>query len=264
MALFMVGNHLTPEQVLSDDTTVDFPESVVSLMRGELGFPPEGFPAALQKKILKGKPPLVGRPGASLPAVDLEKVRDDAQKALGEKLSDADLASHLMYPKVFRDFVEHRKNYGELSAVPTPAFFYGLREREEISVDIERGKTLVIRLQGSSDVEEEGIRKLFYELNGQPRMLRIPLAGASGAKAARTKADEGNSTHIGAPMPGMVVRVAAQKGARVAKGEPLVAIEAMKMETIVAAPREGVIKDILVMTGVTVAAKDLLVVFEAT
>ncbi|PTU31693.1 pyruvate carboxylase [Stenotrophobium rhamnosiphilum] len=262
MALFMVGNNLTPEQVLSPETSVDFPESVVSLMRGELGFPPEGFPAQLQQKILKGKPPLVGRPGASLPPVDLEKTRNDAQKALGEKLSDTDLASHLMYPKVFRDFVEHRKTYGELSALPTPAFFYGLREREEISVDIERGKTLVIRLQGSSDVEEEGIAKLFYELNGQPRMVRIPLAGAAGAKAARAKADEGNPAHIGAPMPGMVVRIAAQKGSRVAKGEPLVAIEAMKMETIVAAPREGIIKDILVVAGVTIAAKDLLVIIE--
>ena len=262
MALFMVGNDLTPEQVADPATPVDFPESVVSLMRGELGFPPEGFPAALQDKVLKGKPPLRGRPGASLPAVDLEGAREDAQKTLGEPLSDTDLASHLMYPKVFRDFVEHRKNYGELGALPTTTFFYGLREREEISVDIERGKTLVIRLQGSSDVEEEGIRKLFYELNGQPRMLRIPLAGAAGAKSAHAKADEGNSSHVGAPMPGMVVRVAAQKGSRVAKGEPLVAIEAMKMETIVAAPHEGIIKDILVHTGLTVAAKDLLVVIE--
>jgi pyruvate carboxylase len=262
MALFMVGNNLTPAQVLDPNTSVDFPESVVSLMRGELGFPPEGFPPALQQKILKGKPPLVGRPGASLPPVDLEATRSEAEKALGEKLSDTDLASQLMYPKVFRDFVEHRKAFGDISNLPTPAFFYGLREREEISVDLEAGKTLVIRLQGSAEVEEEGIAKLFYELNGQPRMVRVPVAGATGAKAEHAKADESNPAHIGAPMPGMVVRVAVQKGSRVAKGEPLLALEAMKMEAIVAAPREGIVKDILVLAGVSVKAKDLLMVIE--
>ncbi|MGH8506854.1 MAG: biotin/lipoyl-containing protein, partial [Stenotrophobium sp.] len=263
LALFMVGNNLSAEQVQDPATAIDFPASVVSLMRGELGLPPEGFPQALQEKVLKGQKPLQDRPGASLPPVDLEKTRSETEQALGEKLSDTDLASHLMYPKVFRDFVEHRKAYGDVSALPTTAFFYGLREREEISVDIERGKTLVIRLQGSSEVKEEGIAKLFYELNGQPRMVRIPLADTSGAKAGRPKADAGNAAHIGAPMPGMVVRIAVQKGNHVVKGEPLLALEAMKMETVIAAPRAGVIKEILVHAGLTVSARDLLLVIEA-
>ncbi|MGH8460302.1 MAG: pyruvate carboxylase [Stenotrophobium sp.] len=262
LALFMVGNNLTAEQVQDPSTAIDFPESVVSLMRGELGFPPDGFPEALQKKVLKGKAPLVGRPGATLPPVDIEKTRREAEQALDEKLSDTALASHLMYPKVFRDFVEHRKTYGDVSTLPTSTFFYGLREREEISVDIERGKTLVIRLQGSSDVPEEGVAKLFYELNGQPRMVRIPLADASAAAAGRLKAEAGNAAHIGAPMPGMIVRISVQKGSHVVKGEPLLALEAMKMETVIAAPRSGIVKDILAHAGLTVSAGDLLLVFE--
>ena len=263
LALFMVANELTAEQIADPETAIDFPESVVSLMRGELGFPPDGFPAALQRKVLKGKPPLTGRPGASLTPVDLAAVKAETEKALGIELSDADLASHLMYPKVFREFIEHRKAYGDVTALPTPAFFYGLREREEISVDIDTGKTLVIRLQGSSEVEEEGICKLFFELNGQPRMVRMPRAGSGKAKVERAKADDNDASQIGAPMPGMVVRVAVSKGSRVVKGEPLLALEAMKMETVVAAPREGVVKDILVLAGTTVNAKDLLIVLEA-
>jgi pyruvate carboxylase len=262
LALFMVSNNLTAEQVQDPKTPIDFPASVVSLMRGELGLPPEGFPQTLQDKVLKGQKPLQDRPGASLPPVDLEKTRRETEQALDEKLSETDLASHLMYPKVFRDFVEHRKTYGDVSALPTTAFFYGLREREEISVDIERGKTLVIRLQGSSEVKEEGIAKLFYEINGQPRMVRIPLADTSGAKAGRPKADAGNAAHIGAPMPGMVVRIAVQKGSHVVKGEPLLALEAMKMETVIAAPRAGVVKEIMVHAGLTVSARDLLLVIE--
>jgi len=261
MALFMVSNGLTPAQVADPQHAIDFPESVISLFRGELGYPPDGFPVALQQKILKGQPALVGRPGESIPDVDLAQARSDAEKALGFELSDADLASYLMYPKVYKDFAEHRKLYGDVSTLPTPVFFYGLQEREEISVDIDQGKTLVIRLQGSTELHDEGASKLFFELNGQPRAIRIEHSGGS-SKVEHPKASEGDPKQVGAPMPGMVVRIAVQQGQSVAKGEPLLALEAMKMETVIAAPADGRIKTIHVKSGAVVAARDLLITLE--
>jgi pyruvate carboxylase len=233
-------------------------------MRGELGFPADGFPPELQAKVLKGKPPLVGRPGESIEPVDLAAAKAEAEKALGIELSEQNLASYLMYPKVFKEFSEHQKLYGDVSTLPSPVFFYGLPEQqEEISVDIEPGKTLVIRLQSRTDVEDEGVSKLFFELNGQSRMIRVPHAGAAKSASARARAEDGNANQIGAPMPGMVVRVAVQKGQTVAKGEPLMALEAMKMETVIAAPREAVVKHIHAGPGVTVNTKDLLIEFES-
>jgi len=263
MALYMVANDLSPEDVQNPDKAIDFPESVVSLMKGELGFPADGFPKALQDKVLKGKPPLQGRPGESIPAVDLAAAKAEAEKALGQELSAADLAAYLMYPKVYKDYAEHQKLYGDVSALPTPVFFYGMQEQQdEISVDLEPGKTLVIRLQSRTDVEEEGVSKLFFELNGQSRVVRVPHLGAAKAATERPKAEDGNANQIGAPMPGMVVRVAVQKGQSVAKGELLLALEAMKMETVIAAPRDGVIRQIHASPGLTVGNKDLLVELE--
>jgi pyruvate carboxylase len=263
MALYMVSNELTAADVQDPDKAIDFPESVISLMKGELGFPADGFPAALQSKVLKGKPPLKGRPGESIPPVDLAAARAEAEKAVGLPLSDTDFASYLMYPKVYKEFAEHQKLYGDVSTLPTPVFFYGLPEQqEEISVDIEPGKTLVIRLQSRTDLEDEGVSKLFFELNGQSRMIRVPRAGAAKSIAERPKAEDGNANQIGAPMPGMVVRVAVQKGQSVAKGEPLMALEAMKMETVIAAPRDAVVKQIHAAPGITVNAKDLLIELE--
>jgi len=265
LALYMVANGLTPEDVQNPDKAIDFPESVISLMKGELGFPADGFPPALQSKVLKGKPPLVGRPGESIPPVDLAAAKAEAEKALGMALSDTDLASYLMYPKVFKEFAEHQKLYGDVSTLPTPVFFYGLPEQqEEISVDIEPGKTLVIRLQSRTDIEDEGVAKLFFELNGQSRTLRVPHAGAAKSASERAKAEDGNGNQIGAPMPGMVVRVAVQKGQSVSKGEPLMALEAMKMETVIAAPRDAVVKQIHAGPGITVNTKDLLIELEPT
>ena len=214
LALFMVSKDLTPDDISDPDTPIDFPQSVVQLFRGDLGFPADGWPQALQQKVLNGQSPLTDRPGATLPPVDLEAARAEAEEAVGYKLSDSDLSSYLLYPKVYSDFAKARTLYGDLAELPTPAFFYGLREHEEISVDIDKGKTLVIRLQGSTEIEEEGVVKLFFELNGQSRQIRVPKAGAT-ATAMRPKADDKDPNQIGAPMPGMVVRVAAAEGASV-------------------------------------------------
>ncbi|MBM3390999.1 MAG: pyruvate carboxylase [Betaproteobacteria bacterium] len=257
MALFMVANDLTPEQVKDPNREVAFPESVVSLMKGELGYPPDGFPVDLQKKVLRGEKPLPGRAGDFLPAVDLEAKRAEAEGLIHRKVSDTDLASYLMYPKVFRDYAAHRSHYGDVSVLPTPAFFYGLREREEIAIEIERGKTLIISQQGLTGPDEEGHVKVAFELNGQPRSARIAKAGLAVAKA-HPRAEEGNERHVGAPMPGTVVTVAVQAGQKVGKGDPLVSIEAMKMESMLAAERDGVVAAIHVRPGEAVNAKDLL------
>ena len=163
-----------------------------------------------------------------------------------------------MYPQVYADYVEHVKTYGDVSKLPTPAFFYGLPENEEISVDIDTGKTLVIRLQGRTDLADEGATKLFFELNGQARGTRVQHAGVAAANE-RKKAAEGDPLQVGAPMPGTVARLAVQVGQVVAKGETLLSLEAMKMETLVAAAQDGVVKAVLVHAGDIVRAGDLLI-----
>ncbi|HVT35817.1 MAG TPA: biotin/lipoyl-containing protein, partial [Nevskiaceae bacterium] len=260
MALYMVANDLTPEMVADPARDIAFPASVISLMRGELGFPPDGFPAALQKKILRGAAPLSGRAGALLPPVDLEAERKAAGDALGYVMDDGDLCSHLMYPKVYREYAAHRSRYGDMSKLPTPVFFYGLKEQQEASIDLEPGKTLVIRLQGRTENPDAGEDKLFFELNGQPRLIRVPRPGAAAKELA--KAAEGNPKQVGAPMPGMVVTVAVKPGQRVEKGDALLSIEAMKMETQLRAEHAGTVKRVLVNSGAVVAARDLLVEFE--
>ncbi|HJW26660.1 MAG TPA: pyruvate carboxylase [Rhodocyclaceae bacterium] len=261
MALYMVANDLTAAQVADPEREIAFPESVVSLFKGELGYPPEGFPAELRRKVLGGRPALPGRPGEHIPAVDLEAARQAAEKAIGHKLSDRDLASHLMYPKVFREFSEHRKRYGDVSGLETPVFLYGLREGEETAVTIDTGKTLVIRLQGTAEAPEEGAAKLFFELNGQQRLVRIAKAGAK-AKGGAPRAEDGNPNHVAAPMPGTVAAVAVKEGQRVAKGDPLFSIEAMKMETQLRAEFPALVRQVIAVRGAPVAAHDLLVVLE--
>ncbi|MES2932263.1 MAG: pyruvate carboxylase [Pseudomonadota bacterium] len=262
MALFMVANDLTPDDVSNPEKEIGFPESVISLFRGELGFPPDGFPKALEQKVLKGEQPLVGRLGASLPPVDFDAVRAVAEKAVGRAITEQELSSYLMYPKVFCDYAEHRRQFGDVSVLPTPVFFYGMQEGQDISLHIEQGKTLVVRLQGQTEVEDEGITKLFFELNGQPRLVKIDRAGAL-KLLTHPKADEGNALHLGAPMPGMVVTVAVKLGQKIAKGDPLVSLEAMKMETMIRAERDVVIKHLHVKPGAVVSAKDLLMEFGA-
>ncbi|WP_018151029.1 pyruvate carboxylase [Leeia oryzae] len=261
MAIFMVANEITPEDVQNPNRELVFPESVISLFKGELGFPQDGFPKDLQARILRGAKPLQGRPGETLPSVDLAQAKAELEKSIHRQVSDTDLASSLMYPKVFKDFALHQAHYGDVSKLPTQTFFYGLADQQEIAVDLEPGKTLQIRLQGQADLPEDGEVKLFFELNGQPRVIRVPKAGA-GKKAESRKAETGNAAHIGAPMPGMVVTVSVQPGQKVAQGDPLVSIEAMKMETAIRAEQGGTIKEVLAKPGQSVNAHDLLMVVE--
>ncbi|MFI4890272.1 MAG: pyruvate carboxylase [Steroidobacterales bacterium] len=261
MALTMVTSALTPEAVQDPDTEIAFPESVVQLFRGELGQPLGGFPPALQAKILAGSAPLDVRCGELLPDTDLPAARSAAERKTGRSVTDTELASYLMYPKVFTDYAADRAAFGDVSMLPTSVFFFGMQSGQEINIDLERGKTLIVRYVTTSDVHDDGTRTVFFELNGQPRPLRIVDRSQVAKRPAHPKAEAGNAAQVGAPMPGTVATVPVHAGQRVERGEALITLEAMKMEATVRADRDGTIREVLVKAGMQVDTKDLLVVF---
>ena len=264
MALMMVSQNLTRAQVEDPNVEVAFPDSVVDMMKGNLGQPPGGWPEAIQRKVLKGEKPLTDRPGAHMPPVDLEAVRAELEKKLdGRKADDEDLNGYLMYPKVFLDYMGRHRTYGPVRTLPTKTFFYGMEPGEEIAVEIDPGKTLEIRLQTVGETHEDGDVRVFFELNGQPRTIRVPNRKAQATTARRPKAETGNPAHVGAPMPGVVASVGAQAGKKVKAGDLLLTIEAMKMETGIHAERDGTVKAVHVQPGAQIDAKDLLVEYEA-
>jgi pyruvate carboxylase len=263
MALYMVTNDLSQADVLDPNKEIAFPESVVELFHGDLGQPYGGFPAELQKKVLKGRAPLTERPGKVLPAVDLEAKRAELERKLHRKAWDSELASYLMYPKVFLDYAEHRRSFGDVAVLPTPAFFYGPQVGDELSIDIERGKTLIVRHLAVGEPNEEGERNVFFELNGQPRTVKVLDRSLAAHAPVRRRAEESNRAHVAAPMPGLVVSLSVAKGQKVAAGDRLLTIEAMKMETAVYAEFDGTIKEIAAPAGTRVETKDLLLVLEA-
>jgi pyruvate carboxylase len=260
MALLMVTSGLKRAQVEDPATEVAFPESVVQLFRGELGQAPGGFPEALQRKILQGAAPLTTRPGASLPPVDLAAVRARIQPELTRTVTDEDLASYLMYPKVWLGYARDRAQYGDAAILPTSVFFYGMQPGQEINIELERGKTLIVRYVAISEPHEDGTRSVFFELNGQPRSVRVPDASQVAQHPPARKVEPGNTRHVGAPMPGTITTVAAAAGARVSRGDVLLTLEAMKMETAVRADSDGEIAEVIARPGQTVEVKDLLVV----
>jgi len=259
----MVASDLRCADVLNAQRDISFPDSVVSMMRGEIGYPADGFPPALQRRILKGATPIEGRAAAHMADVDLEAERMVAESTTGSSICDNNLASWLMYPKVFSDYMAHRQEYGDTSIIPSPVFFHGLSEHDELAVDIDQGKTLVVRLLGQSDDKDGAQTRLFFELNGQPRPVRITRQGKNPVNgAARPKAQAGNPTQIGAPMPGAVSSIAVRAGQRVSRGAALVTIEAMKMENAISAERDAVVRQVMVSIGDRVDAHDLLLEFE--
>ena len=262
MALMMVSQELTVADVENPDKDIAFPDSVVSMMRGDLGQPPAGWPADIQKKVLKGEEPYTEVPGSLLPPADLEAVRREIEEKLDRQISEFEFASYLMYPKVFTDFALTQAKYGPVSSLATPVYFYGMAQSDEVFAELERGKTLVIRCLAVSDTDEKGMVTVFFELNGQPRRVKVPdrAHGAVGA-ASRRKADPGDASHVGAPMPGVISTVAVSAGQEIRAGDVLVSIEAMKMETAIHAERDGKVADVLVKAGDQIDAKDLLVVY---
>ncbi len=263
MALMMVSQGLTRAQVEDPKSDVSFPDSVVDMMRGNLGQPPGGFPEGIVKKVLKGEAPNLERPGAHLEPVDIESTRAELSKELeGFKIDDEDLNGYLMYPKVFLDYMGRHRQYGPVRSLPTRTFFYGMEPGDEITAEIDPGKTLEIRLQAIGETDEQGEVKVFFELNGQPRVIRVPNRLVKSSTAQRPKAEVGNANHIGAPMPGVVASIGVQVGQQVHEGDLLLTIEAMKMETGLHAERDAVVKAVHVQPGGQIDAKDLLVELE--
>ncbi|HRK43708.1 MAG TPA: pyruvate carboxylase subunit B, partial [Gemmobacter sp.] len=263
MALMMVAQNLSRAQVEDPAVDVAFPDSVADMLKGNLGQPHGGWPAGIQKKVLKGETALTTRPGAGMAPVDLEETRAKLSAELnGFVVDNEDLNGYLMYPKVFLDYMGRHRLYGPVRTLPTRTFFYGMEPGEEITAEIDPGKTLEIRLQAVGETTDDGEVKVFFELNGQPRVIRVPNRAVKAKTAAKPKAAEGNPNHVGAPMPGSIASVAVTVGQKVRAGDLLLTIEAMKMETGLHVDREATVKALHVHAGSQIDAKDLLVELE--
>jgi pyruvate carboxylase len=260
LAILMITSGLSREAVLDPDTEIAFPESVVQLFRGDIGQPLGGFPEALQRKVLKGIAARTTRPGATMPAADLEALRAEASARAAHPVTDRQFASYLMYPKVFADYAADRRRFSDVAILPTPVFFYGMEPGQEINVDLEPGKTLIVRYVTKSEPHEDGTRTVFFELNGAPRSIRVIDRSQVPTRPPQRKVDPGNSRHIGAPMPGTIASVSVAVGQKVARGDVVATLEAMKMDAAVRAEIDGQVGELLVRPGTQVDAKDLLVV----
>lgn len=259
MALFMVQNQLTEEDLYEKGDTLSFSDSVVSFFEGQLGQPVGGFPEKLQKIILKGRPAITVRPGQLAPAVDFEKVRNELAEKVGFTPKDEQVLSYLMYPQVFLDYCKAYDQFGEVKLLDTPTFFYGMRLGEKINVEIEKGKVLIIRLDEIGEADEEGNRILFFNLNGQRREIVVNDKSIQSTIVHRKKAEPTDKNQYGATMSGSVLQVLVKKGDHVKKGDVLMITEAMKMETAIEARFDGVVDHLYVQPGEIIQSGDLLI-----
>ncbi len=259
MALFMVQNDLTEEDVLTKGKTIDFPDSVIELFSGYLGQPTGGFPKELQEVILKGKEAITVRPGELLEPVDFDALTEELTKEMGRTPSNQDVLAYALYPKVFLGYVKKQEMFGDVSNLDTATFLFGMRLGEEIEVEIERGKTLIVKFISLGEPMPDGTRVVYFELNGQSRQVLIKDESIKSSVVTKVKADPKNENHIGATMPGTVIKVVVEKGDQVKQGDHLIITEAMKMETTVQAPFSGTITDIYVKDGEAISTGDLLI-----
>lgn len=257
MALFMVQNNLTEQNVYDKGDVLDFPQSVVEFFEGRIGIPYQGFPEKLQKIVLKGKKPLTERPGKSLAPVDFEAIRQKLTDA-GYKHEDEDINAYCQYPKVFKDFNETVKKYGDVSVLDTPTFFFGMKKNEEVHVEIEEGKDLIITLINISDPDDSGVRTITFMFNGAEREIQVQDKSVDMKNVTRRKANPDKVGDIGATLSGSVVKVLVTKGQKVKKGEPLVVTEAMKMETTITSPIDGTVGEIYATKGQAIISGDCL------
>lgn len=262
MTLYMVQNNLSEDDIYERGESIDFPDSVVEFAQGYLGQPYQGFPRELQRIILKGREAIQVRPGELLDPIDFTQLKESLFKSLDRQVTSFDMISYALYPKVFMDYHKFYETYGDMSVLTTPTFLYGMKLGEEIEVEIEQGKTLIVKLVSIGEAQIDGTRVVYFELNGQPREVVIKDESIKAKVNERPKTDKSNEKHIGATMPGTVVKVIAEKGEKVKKGDHLMITEAMKMETTVQAPYEGVIKDIYVKSEGAIHVGDLLLEFE--
>ncbi|MDQ0197973.1 pyruvate carboxylase [Neobacillus ginsengisoli] len=259
MALYLVQNNLTEENIYKRGETLDFPDSVVELFQGYLGQPYQGFPKELQRIVLKRREPITVRPGELLEDFDFQKTKNTLYQTINRFVTSHDVISYALYPKVFLDYQKTFEQYGDISVLDTPTFLYGMRLGEEIQVEIEKGKTLMVKLVSIGQAQLDGTRTLYFELNGQSREVIIKDESIKTTVISRLKADPLNSYHLGASMPGTVIKVLTKKGERVSKGDHLMITEGMKMETTIQAPFDGIVKDIYVLSGEAIQSGDLLI-----
>lgn len=262
MAMFMVQNNLEPQDVMERGHELAFPQGVVDFFKGMLGQPYGGFPEELQKIILKDEEPFTHRPGEFLEPVDFAAKKEELEKKLGHEIKDRDVSSAVLYPGVFEEFDRHRQQYSDTSVLSTPLYFYGLEPGDEVSVEIEEGKTLIVKMTAIGEVSKDGTRSIFFELNGEPRQVTIKDLSADTDIADIVLADPGNDKHVGAPMPGKIFKMNVAVGDEVKAGDTLLVTEAMKMETNVRAKTDGVVKEILLGEGSQVQQDVLIIVLE--
>jgi pyruvate carboxylase len=264
MAIFLVNHNMTMAQFeqLPTDHSLTLPTSVIEMFTGSLGEPDGGWPRKLQKIILRGAKPEKGRPGAKLPKIDLEETAAALEKKIARKPSQDEVLSYLMYPDVFLKFARNRQNWGDVEVLPTPPFYYGMDRGEDIAVELEPGKALVIKFQTVGEPHPDGTRTVFFELNGQPREVTVRDRKLEVKEAAKPKADPNAPGQIGAPIPGVVSIVAVELNQQVKKGDRLLVMEAMKMQSTVYAALGGKVTQLLIQPGAHVEAKDLLLVIE--
>ncbi|QDS97220.1 pyruvate carboxylase [Adhaeretor mobilis] len=262
LALFLVANNFTTDTVLDESREFAFPQSVIDLVGGMMGQPPGGFDPKLIKRVLQQQKPVIGRPGESLPPADFAAAGEKVAKFLGREPNQREIVTYLLYPKVYKDYAEHHLKHGDVSCIPTPYFFFGQVPNEEFTVEIEEGKTLIVKFLTVDGGNASGYRTVFFELNGQPRDASVVDKSLSNEVASRTKADVDNLKHIGSAMPGMVVTVAVKAGDKITKGQKLITLEAMKMETTVNAEVDATVAKVHVSAGVQVEAGDLMIELE--
>ena len=264
MAMFLLTRGIKPADVLNlEPGSVPFPASVIDMLSGNLGQPDGGWPKKLQKVVLGDRKPIRGRPGAGLKALNLKKVQEELSAKLKHDASANDLYSHLMYPEVFAEYSKFTRDYGDVSVLPTTAFFYGLKPGEEISVDIEEGKTLFIKFSHLGNIDKDGKRGVAFELNGMMREISVEDRSIQAKASTRPKADPADALQVAAPIPGLITSLSVNVGAKVSKGEKLLTLEAMKMQSTIYAPGNGTVEAIHAQVGDTVESKDLLIKIRA-
>ena len=259
MALFMVQNNLTEDNVLERGQGIDFPESVIEFFQGYLGQPHGGFPQELQAVVLKEREAITVRPGELLAPVNFDELAKALEEKTGRTPTKKDLLAYALYPKVFEQYLQGSEQFGDISVLDTPTFLYGLKLGEEIEVEIEKGKTLIIKLVSIGEPQHDGTRVLYFEMNGQSRELVIQDLTVEVDGSIALKADPADPNQIGATMPGTVLKVVVNKGSSVKRGDHLLITESMKMETTVQAPKDGIVKEVYASAGDAISTGDLLI-----
>ncbi|AVP36784.1 pyruvate carboxylase [Staphylococcus felis] len=259
MALYMVQNDLDETTVIKDGHKLDFPESVVSFFKGEIGQPVNGFNKHLQEVILKGQQPLTERPGEYLEPIDFDELKQELQNIQDEEVTEQDLISYALYPKVYEQYVKTYQQFGRISILDTPTCFFGMRDNETIEIEIDKGKILIVTLKTITKPDENGFRTVFFDMNGQARRIQVKDENIKAENVLKPKADKSNTNHIGAQMPGTVIEVKVKEGDQVEVGQSLLITEAMKMETTIQAPFKGTVKKVYVTANDSIATQDLLI-----